>query len=196
VANVTFVTLFRLAERLGAASLAATGRRPASTPVLAQAFRAILAADPRVFAQVADHPATELALMASTRELAGVTDAALDAVAACGVRAADVVRVARQVRNDLALARYDEHELLRAATAAVNDAASVGPLVVHLLKGLSRPARNCSAPWRDISRFSSTWARLETALPINTCWPPTPAPASPSSGVESDGQRSTCGPKA
>jgi ATP-dependent helicase/nuclease subunit B len=43
MANVTFLTLFRLAERLGAASLAAVGRRPVSTPVLAEAVRAVLA---------------------------------------------------------------------------------------------------------------------------------------------------------
>ena len=137
VANVTFLTLSRLAERLGAASLAAAGRRPVSTPVLAQAVRAVLAADPGVFAPVADHPATELALVASTRELAALTDASLDAVAACSARAADVVRVARQVRTELASAWYDEHDLVRAATAVVSDGATVGPVVVHLLQDLS-----------------------------------------------------------
>jgi RecB family exonuclease len=137
VANVTFLTLFRLAERLGAATLAAAGRRPVSTPVLVQAVRSILAAEPGVFAPVADHPATELALVASTRELAGLTDAALDAVAACSVRAADVVRIARQVRAGLASAWYDEHDLVRAATAAVEPGPAVGPVVVHLLQDLS-----------------------------------------------------------
>ena len=42
VANVSFLTLFRLAERLGAASLAAAGRRPLSAPVLGQAVRAFV----------------------------------------------------------------------------------------------------------------------------------------------------------
>jgi hypothetical protein len=137
VANVTFLTLFRLAERLGAASLAAADRLPVSTPVLAEAVRAVLAADPGVFAPVAGHPATELALVASSRELAGLTDAALDSVAACSSRAADVVRVARQVRAGLAPSWYDEHDLLRAGTAAVRDGAALGPLVVHLLQDLS-----------------------------------------------------------
>jgi ATP-dependent helicase/nuclease subunit B len=137
VANVTFLTLFRLAERLGAAPLAAAGRRPISTPVLAQAVRAILAAEPGVFAPVASHAATELALVATTRELAGLSDAALDAVAACSARAADVVRVVREVRRDLAPAWYDEHDLLRAATAAVQVEASLGPLIVHVLQDLS-----------------------------------------------------------
>jgi hypothetical protein len=137
VANVTFLTLFRLAERLGAASLAAAGRRPVSTPVLSQAVRSALATGPGVFAPVADHPATELALVASTRELAGLTDAASDRVAACSPRAADVVKVARQVRADLQSAWYDEHDLVHAATAAVQSGAGVGPVVVHLLQDLS-----------------------------------------------------------
>jgi hypothetical protein len=136
-ANVTFLTLFRLAERLGAASLAAQGGRPVSTPVLAEAVRAVLAADPGVFEPVRDHPATELALVASTRELAGLSDPALDAVAACSARAADVVRVARKVRTDLSPAWHDEHDLVRAATAVVQEGASVGPVIVHLLQDLS-----------------------------------------------------------
>jgi RecB family exonuclease len=137
MANVAFLTLFRLAERLGAAALAAAGRRPVSTPVLAQAIRSVLAAEPGVFAPVADHPATELALVASSRELAGLTEAALHDLAACSARAAAVVRVARQVRSDLSSAWFDEHDLLRSATAAVRDGAMVEPIVVHLLQDLS-----------------------------------------------------------
>jgi RecB family exonuclease len=137
VANVSFLTLYRLAERLGAASLAAAGRWPVSSPVLAQAVRAVLAEDSGALAPVAGHPATELALIAATRELAGLTDGAVDAVAACSRRAADVVRIARRVRSDLAPSWYDEHDLLDAATKAVRREASVGPVVVHLLQDLS-----------------------------------------------------------
>ena len=48
LANVSFLTLFRLAERLGAATLAEAGRRPVSAPVLAQAVRSVLVAAPGV----------------------------------------------------------------------------------------------------------------------------------------------------
>jgi RecB family exonuclease len=78
-----------------------------------------------------------MALVVSTRELAGLSDAALDALAACSSRAADVVRVARQVRSDLAPDWHDEHDLLRAATATVQEGANLGPLIVHLLQDLS-----------------------------------------------------------
>jgi ATP-dependent helicase/nuclease subunit B len=140
LANVSFLTLFRLAERLGAASLAAVGRRPVSTPFLAQALRAVLAGQPGVFAPVADHPATELALVAATRELAGLNPGALDAVAACSPRAGDVVRIARQVRGALAPAWYDEHDLLGAATVALEQGGTAGPVIVHLLQEVSPAA--------------------------------------------------------
>src|SRR5215212_7729464 len=83
IANVTFLTLHRLAERLGAPTLAVAGRRPVSTPVLAGAVRAVLRAEAGVFAPVAQHPATEQALVAATRELAAAPDEALHPVSAC-----------------------------------------------------------------------------------------------------------------
>lgn len=83
IANVTFITPYRLAERFGAAVLASAGRRPVSAPVIAAATRAVLDQAPGVFAPVAEHPATEQALAAAHRELRAVPEEALDAVAAC-----------------------------------------------------------------------------------------------------------------
>lgn len=132
VANVDFVTLHRLAERLSRDT-----RKPISAPVLAQAVRAALADEPGVFKPVADHPATELALVTATRELSGVSDVALDAVAACSLRASDVVRIARTVRAALRDEWHDEHDLLVAAADAIANGAHPGPVVVHLLQDLS-----------------------------------------------------------
>ena len=71
------------------------GGAPAgSTPVLAQAVRSVLAAEPGVFAPVAERPAT-LAPVSSTQELAGLTEGVLDAEAARRGRAAGVVSIAR-----------------------------------------------------------------------------------------------------
>jgi RecB family exonuclease len=138
VANVTFTTLHRLAERLGAARLAAAGRLPVSVPVLTQAVRAELQREPGVFLPVADHPATEQALVRATQELAGVPPEALDDVAACSDRAKDVVRIARSVRAGLAAGWHDEQDLLEAATAAVDDGASAeGPVITYLLQELT-----------------------------------------------------------
>src|SRR5207253_2554057 len=44
--GVTFLTAYRLAELLAAPTLAAAGRRPVSTPVVAAAVRRVLATEP------------------------------------------------------------------------------------------------------------------------------------------------------
>jgi RecB family exonuclease len=156
LAAVTFVTVYRLAELLGAPALAAEGRRPVSTPVIAAALRAQLAAHPGLFAPVAAHPATEAALVAAYRELRELSPTALDALAATGPRAADVVRLHRGARARLEPAWYDEQDLMRSAARALSHRGSsggaagagdgaaggdgTGPLVLYLPQRLSRHA--------------------------------------------------------
>jgi RecB family exonuclease len=145
IVNVTFLTLHRLAERLGGPALARAGRRPVSVPVIAAAVRAVLAADPGVFAPVADHPATEQALVAAHRELADARDDALDDVAAASERAGDVVRIHRAVKARLGGDWFDEADLLAAARDAVRAhgrevAADLGPVVLHQLRDLTAAA--------------------------------------------------------
>jgi ATP-dependent helicase/nuclease subunit B len=143
VAGVTFLTVYRLAELLGAARLAAAHRRPVSTPVLAAAVRAVLADAPGRFRPVAEHPATEAALVAAHRELSMLDDTALDALARTGARAADVVRISRRVRSSLAGEWYDERDLMDGAAlevaAGVPLLADLGAIVVHLPQELSTP---------------------------------------------------------
>jgi ATP-dependent helicase/nuclease subunit B len=132
------VTLHRLAERLGAAALAGAQRRPVSAPVIAAAIGAVLDEAPGVFAPVADHPATDQALVAAYRELRAVPDAALDALAECSARASDVVRIHRAGEERLVGAWHDEEDLLAAAGALRSGATSeIGPVVVHLLPDLT-----------------------------------------------------------
>lgn len=140
LAAVAFLTTYRLAELLGASALAAQGKRPVSTPVLAAAMRAELAADPGLFHPVAEHPATESALVATYRELRDLSPGALDALAASSERAGEVVRLHRAVRARLAPSWSDEEDLLEAATALAHSpaAASLGHLVVHLPQRLSQ----------------------------------------------------------
>jgi ATP-dependent helicase/nuclease subunit B len=144
VAGVTFLTAYRLAELLGAPALALVGRRPVSSPVLAAAIRAVLARDPGVFAAVAEHPATEQALVASYRELSALTDAQLQALTTAGPRTADVVRVCRAARRALAADWFDEQDLMTSAELAIGAGtpllADVGTVVVHLPQDLSPPA--------------------------------------------------------
>ncbi len=119
VVGVTFLTVYRLAELLGAAELAAAGRRPVSTPVVASAVRRALAGAPGLFAPVAEHPATEEALVAAHRELSDLDAAQLDVLAAQHPRAREVVRLHRATKSLLERAWYDEHDLMRVATDAV-----------------------------------------------------------------------------
>jgi ATP-dependent helicase/nuclease subunit B len=142
IAAVTFLTPYRLAELLGARRLAASGKRPVSTPVIAAALRAALAADPGVFHLVARHPATELALVEAYRELRDLSPQGLDALAGTGDRASDVVTLHRAARAALEPAWYDEQDLTVAAVEAVEQGdrfvATLGSIVVHLPQRVSR----------------------------------------------------------
>src|SRR4051794_28423378 len=145
VAAVAFVTPYRLAELLGSSTLAAAGKRPVSTPVLAAAVRAELEAAPGLFAPVASHPATESALVSTYQELRDLSPGALAVLgdsARTSARAAEVVRLQRAARARLAPQWSDEEDLLIAAATAPAEvvAAEVGTLVVHLPQRLSQHA--------------------------------------------------------
>src|SRR4051812_6695763 len=146
LAGVSFLTVYRLAELLGASRLAAEGRRPVSTPVVAGAVRQALREVPGCFAGVREHPSTEQALVTAHRELRDVGDGPVAAVAMTSTRAAHVVRIHRHVSAQLAGQWYDEADLLVAATAAVLDGggpvAALGTVVIYLPQRLSVAAGN------------------------------------------------------
>lgn len=141
LAAVSFSTLYRYGELLGAPMLAAAGRRPVSTPVVAAAIRRVLADHAGVFAAVADHPTTERRLVAAHRELAELDPAQLDAIAGAGSRAAAVVDIHRRTKAALADAWYGEQDLLAAAVDVLErERPDIEPLVVYLPRELS-PSR-------------------------------------------------------
>jgi len=145
IAGLTLLTVYRLAELLGAPALAAAGRRPVSTPLLGAVVREVLRAEPGIFAPVVEHPSTERALVRAYRELSDLTPDALDALAAGPVeRVRHVVRIHRAVRGRLAAGWYDEADLMHAAAEAIRDGSPVlddlGTVLVHLPERLSLPA--------------------------------------------------------
>jgi RecB family exonuclease len=144
IVGITFLTLYRLAELLGAPRLAGAQRRPVSTPVIAAAVRRALAAEPGLFRDVAEHPTTEQSLVAVHRELSDCPPRVLDRIAAASPRAADVVRVHRAVRRTLAREWFDERDLMDAAIGAVDDGSAVlgdlGAIVCYLPQDISAPA--------------------------------------------------------
>jgi hypothetical protein len=132
LANVSFVTPFRLAELFGSAGLG--DRRPLTNPVLSAAVRSVLAASPGLFAGVAEHQATAAAVVSVYAELSRTTPATRASIAAASRRGAEVVRVVEAVRARLG-GFFDEDDLARAAAARVSASASagdVGALIWHL----------------------------------------------------------------
>lgn len=154
VVAVTFVTVRRIAELIAAPTLAQAGRRPLATPVIASAVRRVLARSPGWFRPVAEHPATEEALVAAYQELADLDDAQLDVLGA-QPRAREVVRVHRAARARLATDWYDEHDLLRVAAELVGE----GNGLVEQLGQIV-----CFLP----QRWTGSEARLLTALARRT----------------------------
>jgi ATP-dependent helicase/nuclease subunit B len=143
--GVNFLTAYRLAEMLAAPQLAASGRRPVSTPVVAAAVRRVLATDPGpMFGRVATHPATEEALVNAHRELSDLDDAALSVLAHQSARAHEVVRIHRFVKGHLRAGWYDEQDLMHAAHDLVEAGApllaEIGTVLCHLPQRLSTPA--------------------------------------------------------
>jgi hypothetical protein len=113
VANVSFVTAFRLAELLAADQLLDT--RPLTNPVLGAAVRSALAADPGPFRPVATHPATEAALVSLYAEVSNLGASDRSAVARTSVRAAQMIRQIEAVAGRLD-GFHDEAAVARSAS--------------------------------------------------------------------------------
>ena len=145
VAGLSVLTVDRLAELIAAPALTGSGRRPATSPVVAAAWRRALAECAGVFEPVSAHPATVQALAASYRELREVAEAALDAIAGCGEPvASDLVRLHRRVAGLLAAGWYDTTDLRRAAAAVLHGeprrGREIGVVVLYLPQELSPSA--------------------------------------------------------
>lgn len=126
VANVAFVTPFRLVELLGADLL--LDHRPLTNPVLGAAVRAALRNDPGRYVAVADHHATEAALAGLYAELSNVSPEALDRLEAEGGAAArSAVRFHRAIGSHLTTF-HDEADVARAVATRPDLAEATRPL--------------------------------------------------------------------
>lgn len=137
IAGIEVTTIVRLAERLAATALAP--RRPLTGPVLTALWRNVLRADPGVFAEVAEHPATVRALGAAHRELRTVSDGDLDAIAEGSTVAHDTVRLHRVVQQQLAARWFDSRDLLDVAHHHVEGLGQADPVIVYLPQDLTAP---------------------------------------------------------
>lgn len=155
IANVSFLTLRRLAEQIAGPNLAERGLRPVSPPLIASAIRGVLLSDPGVFAAVAAHPATEQALSSAYRELRAAPESSLDEVATCSARAADIIRIQRSSHAQLAPNWYDEEDLLSAAAVllATGEVGQTSPVVLHLLTSFTNGEAGLVAALNDLHRL-------------------------------------------
>ena len=113
IANVSFVTPFRLAELVAADLLLDTA--PITNPVLGAAVRQVLADDPDIYRPVADHQATEAALASLFAELSNVDEAGLESIEDEGSTAAVLsVKFYRRIAAKLG-GFHTEHDLATAA---------------------------------------------------------------------------------
>ncbi len=113
IANVSFVTPFRLAELVAADLL--LDKAPITNPVLGAAVRQVLAEDADIYRPVADHESTEAALAALFAEMSNVDEAGLESIEDEGSRAALLaVKFYRRIAARLD-GFHTEHDLATAA---------------------------------------------------------------------------------
>ena len=124
IAAVTFLTPYRLAELLGSAAVAATGKRPISTPILAGAMRAVLSNEPGRFEGVQTHPATERSLVKAHRALSEIPADTLKLLSDGPTRTADVVRIFHAVNHRIDNKYSNERDLVDAAIKAISTGAA------------------------------------------------------------------------
>ena len=127
-ANVRFILLPMLAELLGGASMAQSGRRPL-TPVLeAVAVRGALQSAQEPLAQVKEHRSTQGSVRQSFRQLRQVSGAVLrelekpvlNPAEGSGSARRELVRLYRQFRHRTDDGWYDDEDMAEMAAAAVN----------------------------------------------------------------------------
>ena len=127
IANVSFSTPFQFASLLAAPTLAASGQRPLTTPVLAAAVRHVLSTNPGRFGAVAEHVATETALIRAYGEITEMPPAKRQALAEnASARTQDLLSFIEAVGEHLqfgsSLRFHDEYAVLHAAATALGAA--------------------------------------------------------------------------
>lgn len=124
IANVSFSTPFQFASLLASPALAASGQRPLTTPVLAAAVRHVLSTDPGRFGSVAEHVATETALIRAYGEITEMPPAQRRALSEkASARTQDLLRFVEAVGEHLQSGSsqrfHDEYTVLFTAATAM-----------------------------------------------------------------------------
>lgn len=136
IAAVDMLTLGRVAELLAGPELAASGRHPVSTPVVELALTAVLGSLPRsMYARVAGHPSTIVALGELYQEVRLAGPGATDRLRGSSARGAAAAEVIDALAGRLGGQWYDNADLLAGAAdiaRAGSFPARLGTLIVFL----------------------------------------------------------------
>ena len=124
-ANVRFLPMPRLAELLGAPSLAARGRTPLTSIVESAAIRAVSESASGPLGELRFHPSTHQSLKSTFRELRHASDSALERLAARPGLQAKVVNLYRRFRGRTNTF-YDNEDLAQAAADAIRRGGATG----------------------------------------------------------------------
>ncbi len=122
VANVNFSTPFQFASLLAAQPMAASGKRPLTNVVLAAAVRHVLATEPGRFGVVAEHVATEAALIRAFADITAMPVERRDSLRNSSLaRTVDLMRFVDAVEAHLSFgtahAYHDELAVLTEASS-------------------------------------------------------------------------------
>ena len=129
-ANVRFIVLPVLAELLGGAAMARSGRRPLTSVVERVWLREVLADATGPLAPVKDHAATQASVRASFVELRQVGEDVLAGLETKGALRRELVTLYREFRDRVSGSWYDAEDLAVAAADAVRggDTPALGDL--------------------------------------------------------------------
>ncbi len=184
--NVRFMPLPRLAELLGAASLAAAGRLPLKPPIEFALVRRVASQAASELEPFRTHPTFHTSLRKTFRDLLYAAPDALSALERRGGISAEIARLYARYR-DLAAAYYDRETLADAAAKAVesNRAATaltdLGRIIAYLPRTLS-PAEErlldaLRGGWHCATILAATRdAEADSILPEVAAPPASPPP--------------------
>ncbi len=163
-ANVKFMEMPRLAELLGAASLA--GRRPLTGVLQSILLRKVLEQADGPLAPVRDHTSTQNSLRASFGDLRNLDDEPLHRLEAPGGISGEVARLYGQFRSEASEAWYDAEDLAVAASEAIRhrSAPALGDLG-HILFYLPR---RVSLAQSDLMRALAEHGRCSVILGVTS----------------------------
>ena len=187
--NVRFMPLPRLAELLGAQSLAAEGLGPLKPAIEFAAVRRAAKEARGELEPFRTHPSFHTRLRATFRDLVRAAPNALAALESRAGISGEIARLFSRYR-DFTAAYYDREALAEAAANAVRTGSAataltaLGPVIAYLPRTLTPAEQRLYDALRDAGRCATILAatgdpEADTLLPNNAPPPPSPKPALP-----------------